>query len=198
MLYWFFLLPAQENTVSEWKLEKDKDDIQIYTRKVTDFKLKEFKAVTSVNASVELLFSILHNAEKYSEWMSNLQQSHILKQTNENELYIYSESNLPWPFSNRDIVSQSLFYHKDGKSFMKITGLPDYIPEKKGIIRMKYTKGLWTFIPLASGETKIIYQFLGDPGGSIPGWLANLFIVDGPYKTLLHLKEVSEKYVQNK
>ena len=54
---------------------------------------------------------------------------------------------------------------------------------------MPYSNGLWIFNPVSKGVTEIIYQYQGDPGGSIPGWVANLFIVDGPYKTLIGMSE---------
>jgi hypothetical protein len=34
----------------------------------------------------------------------------------------------------------------------------------------------------------VAYQIHADPGGSIPGWLANATVVDTPFKTLKNLR----------
>ena len=185
-----YFLPAQENPVISWKLEKDHKGVKVFTRKTSGFKLKEFKAITTVEAPPELLLNIIREADKYPDWMAYLKRSYIVQKENENELYIYSESDLPWPFSNRDIVTQSLLYWEGNKAFVRMTGISDFIPENKGIVRMPYSNGLWIFNPVNERVTEVIYQYQGDPGGNIPGWVANLFIVDGPYKTLLRMREI--------
>ncbi len=182
-------LPAQVDSVDSWKLEKDRNGVKVFTRKTNGFKLKEFKAITKVEATPEILLNIIREAEKYPDWMAHLSRSHIVKKISDNELYIYSESDLPWPFSNRDIVTQSLLYWEGNTAFVRMTGISDFIPDNKGIVRMPYSNGLWIFNPVSKGVTEIIYQYQGDPGGSIPGWVANLFIVDGPYKTLIGMSE---------
>ena len=54
-------------------------------------------------------------------------------------------------------------------------------------------KGKWVFTPLENGKTQVYHQFGGDPGGSIPAWIVNMFLVDGPYKTMLGLQETIAK-----
>ncbi len=39
-----------------------------------------------------------------------------------------------------------------------------------------------------NNNVTVIYQFHGDPGGDVPAWLANSFVVSHPYKTLQNLK----------
>ena len=75
-----------------------------------------------------------------------------------------------------------------------IISKPNYIPDKSGIVRIEEAKGIWKFTQKENGETKVLYQFLGDPGGNIPSWIINIFIVDGPYKTLMNLKQFVKKY----
>lgn len=186
------LMVGQEESHVTWKLEKDNNGIQVYTRKVKDFKLKEFKAITTIKATPEMLLDVIRGVDQYTEWMENMEKSEVLKKVTEDEIYIYAESKVPWPFSNRDVVTYSKLYWEGDKAIVDMTGVSDFIPKKKGIIRLPYSKGSWTFKPINEEETEIIYQYQGDPGGKIPGWVANIFIVDGPYKTLLGL----EAYLQ--
>ena len=64
------------------------------------------------------------------------------------------------------------------------TGKPNYIPQKKGITRIEEATGSWIFIPVSKNKIMVKYQFVADPGLNIPNWIINLFIVNGPYKTL--------------
>jgi len=194
-----FILPtnysySQTITEDNWKLAKDKQDIQIYTRQMANSKLKEFKANTSIKTSVESVIVTLQDVDNYHKWMVYVKTSKLLKKINEDESYIYSEAKLPWPFNNRDIANHINVYWSEEKdtATLVINGIPDYIPEKDGIVRMPVSKGVWYVYQLDKQTTKIEYIYGGDPGGSIPSWVVNLFIVDGPFKSLVNLKKYLE------
>jgi hypothetical protein len=58
-------------------------------------------------------------------------------------------------------------------------------------------KAQWTITPLKDGSLSLEYQLLVDPGGSVPAWLVNLAVVDGPFETMSALREkVKEKKYQ--
>lgn len=192
IILWTCILSAQSDSATAWKLEKNQNGVQVYTRKIKGFKLKEFRALTTVEASPEFLLDIIRAVDKYTDWMSHLEGSYIVKEVNENEIYVYTESDVPWPFSNRDIVTHSLLYWEGEKAMVKMTGMPEYIPVNKGIVRVPKSRGFWVFEPDENGHTTITYQFQGDPGGKIPSWVANIFIVDGPYKSLLGIRKIVE------
>lgn len=186
------VLVAQQTDDLQWKLSKDQDGIKVYTRKVKGYKLKEFKAITTVNASPETLLAVIREVDKYPEWISHIEDAYAVEKVSNDEVYVYTETKLPWPFSNRDIVTHSKLYWEGDTAFVKMTGVSDFIPKNKGVVRIPFSYGTWTYKPIRDGLTEILYQFQGDPGGNIPGWLANMFIIDGPFKTIVRLKEVSE------
>jgi hypothetical protein len=64
----------------------------------------------------------------------------------------------------------------------------DAAPAEEGLVRMPMVRGYWILTP-AKGGTNIEYSFVADPGGAIPAWLANQFIVDGPFKTVSALRK---------
>ena len=70
--------------------------------------------------------------------------------------------------------------------------MPDYIPEKKNYIRLKEAEGFWQIKEIEENKISLIYQYYGEPGGSLPAWLVNMFIVDGPMDTLTNLKKMLE------
>ena len=68
-------------------------------------------------------------------------------------------------------------------------GLPDYGPKKEDLVRIPSIKGYWLFEKLGAQKTKITYQVLANPGGSIPSWIANAGTVDSPFNTLKSLRK---------
>ena len=182
---------AQVDTTSDWKLEKDKNGILVYTRATETSKFKEYKSIVEMDASPGKLLEILLDVEAYSEWMAHVKEAEILKKEGENRFYIYSEVSVPWPFDNRDEVTLSVVERQPetGEISINITIIPDFIPEKSGKIRMPSGDGLWIFTPLNNGKTRVYHRFGGDPGGNIPAWIVNMFLVDGPYKTMTELRE---------
>ena len=182
---------GQEDTLSDWKLAKDKNGIQVYTRSTESSKFKEYKSVTELEASPAELLEILLDVEAYAEWMANVKEASLLKKQGDDMFFIYSEVNVPWPFDNRDQVTLSTVTRgpQQGEIRIGIKILPGYIPEKDGVVRIPSGAGLWTFIPLQNGKTRVYHRFGGDPGGNIPAWIVNIFLVDGPYKTMIGLQE---------
>jgi hypothetical protein len=177
-----------------WELAKDKDGIKIYTRQMKGMKLKEFKAFTSMYTTVENIIHVLLDIDNYDQWTVNVKNSRLLSIVSEDETYVYSVANTPWPFANRDIINHIHVYWSPTRdtATLVIDGVPDYLPEKKGIIRMPVSKGEWHIYQMTEEKVNIEYSYAVDPAGAIPAWVVNMFIVDGPYKTLLMMKDYIE------
>ena len=186
---------CQSDTVANWKLSKDKNGIRIYTRAIEGTKFKEYKTLSEVDATPEELLSILVDVESYTKWMARVTVAELLKTEGEDRFYVYSEVGVPWPFDNRDEITLSVVKRKEDSAeiSIEITIIQDFVPEKKGIVRMPSGNGMWVFTPRENGKTKICHRFGGDPGGNIPAWIVNIFLIDAPYKTMLALQERATK-----
>ncbi len=183
------IISAQDN---KWILKKNKNGIIIHTREDEATGNIEFKASITLNTDIDKLLNVFNNVEDYKKWMADTKVSKTLKKVNETESYIYLEAQVPWPLENRDMpVYQKTIKTNKGIK-ISLTGIPDYIPCKKGITRIEKATGSWIFIPVPNNKIIVKYQFLCDPGLNIPKWIINLFIVDGPYKTLINLKAIVE------
>jgi hypothetical protein len=119
----------------------------------------------------------------------------LFKTEGEDRFYVYSEVGVLWPFNNRDEITLSVVKRKEDsvEITIEITIIQDFVLEKKGIIRMSSGNGEWIFTPIENGKTKIYHRFGADPGGNIPAWIVNIFLVDAPYKTMLALQERAAK-----
>jgi len=81
----------------------------------------------------------------------------------------------------------------DGTLTRKLEGVPTYKPEEKGYVRVAQVDGFWKLVPKGDNLTEVTYQVHTEPGGSVPSWLANKFVVDAPFNTLKALKQHAEK-----
>jgi len=81
----------------------------------------------------------------------------------------------------------------DGSVTRTLLEVPTYQPEVKGYVRVAQVDGYWKLVPKGANETEVTYQVHTEPGGSVPSWLANKFVVDAPFNTLKALRERAEK-----
>ena len=176
---------------SPWKLEKNSKGIEVYTRKLEGKDFKEFKATTLVSCSMSSLVDLLEKVEEYPEWQANVASGKLLKRLNPKERFIHYTTDLPWPFDDRDIIVYcKKTVYKNGAVKYYMEARPDYMKEDEDYIRIRDGKGYWKFVPKENGQIKVIYHFYGDPAGSLPSSIVNLFIVDGPYETMENLQKI--------
>jgi hypothetical protein len=190
----FFALYGQQKK-SEWVLAKDKNGIQVFTRHVQSTKIKEYKATTILNTTPEKLLPLLTKASNYKQWMSGLKSAKTIRREGDSVYYTWSRLAIPWPFQDRDEVTRSVVI-KDripGSCLIKSKIVKGVVPKKKGLVRMTKGHGYWWLQQLPGGKTKVVFQFLADPAGSLPASIVNLFIVDSPYKSLMNLKQRIKK-----
>jgi len=178
---------------SDWKLVKAENNIKIYTRNSDGSKIKEFKAITTITAKMELLENLIDKISEYPTWQANIATAKVLKQVNKETQYIYYTTSVPWPLTNRDVV---LFSEKivdiDGTITYNLTGKPDYIKEKVNFIRVKNIKSMCKIKPIGNNKIEITFESFGDPEGVIPDSIINMFMADSPYNTLVNLRKIVE------
>jgi ribosome-associated toxin RatA of RatAB toxin-antitoxin module len=177
---------------NDWVLRKDKNNIQVYTRKPSNSDFLEFRAVTKVKTSFTSCQTLITDFNNYNNWLNDCKIAKVLQNNNTAEYVIYLEFHAPWPFSNRDIVlelkknviekSNSIRYLIESKSA--------YIPLKSGIVRIPKMDGFWQLKQLDNGYVEIQYQLIFEPGGNIPAWMANYSSVDSPFKTFEKIREI--------
>ena len=182
----------------DWKLAKDKEGIQVYTRKTEESKFVEFKGVTELEGKVDAFVAVMKDADNMTNWIYSVVNGKILESTDTTLIY-YAESKLPWPFDNRDAVYLDSFKWNSKEKILTIAikCLPDYIGKNEDLVRIPYAKGFWKAEEIYTGKLKVTFQMVVDPGGSIPAWLVNAFVIDSPFETLKGLKEVinDKKYL---
>jgi hypothetical protein len=181
-----FLQPA-------WDLKKEKDGIKVYLANSDDSKIKQFKVETFVNAKPREIADAVIDLENNYKWFVNVEKAQLLKQLGKDEFIFKQVIQVPFPFKNREVIEYCIVKDlPNGVVRIDLKEDSTFIPESEDYVRMPISRGYWILTPSGDG-TNIEYSFLADPGGNIPAWLANQFIVSSPFKTIKGLREYLKK-----
>lgn len=191
-----FFCYAQE----EWKLKTDKENIKIYSKSTPESKVKSLKVVCAIDAKLTQLAALMLDINATTEWVYKTKSAIIQKQVSPSEIIYYSEIDMPWPLSNRDFIVRIKVSQDPTTKIITVNteNLPNYMPEKKDIVRVRHSDAQWVFKPLPKNQVAIEYTLVVDPGGSIPTWLVNMFSTKGPFECFKNLKEEIKKPVYAK
>jgi len=174
----------------KWELKKDEDGIAVYTRKPAKGNLKELRVVCELEATKTQLINTLQNIGDYNSWVYSNKKSEIIKTLNPMNIIYYSQSRLPWPIKDRDLIVQLTIVPAQDALNIQAKSLPDYLPKEKDYVRVPYSLATWKVTQSPNNKLKVDYTFSVDPGGSIPSWLVNATITVGPYNSFYKLREI--------
>jgi len=174
----------------DWKLQKNKNGIQVYSAEVPDSKIRAIKVVATYDASPEKIADIVMDINTATEWVSHLKSCYLIKRVSPNELYYYAEVKLPWPAANRDFVAHLTRNENLQNKTITIDGpaVAGLFPEKKGIVRINNSFGRWIITPIDSNQVRVEYALHVDPAGSLPSWLVNMFSGETPLQIFENLR----------
>jgi hypothetical protein len=175
---------------AQWELQKEKDGISVFTRKVDNSPFKASKAVAVIEASPDRIVSELKKGNQLAAWLPKTDQSTILHWSNPDEYFAYFTHPAPWPVSDRDEIIHYRFEEKEDGSFhIYLRGVADYLPPKSDYVRIPYSKGQWQLLPFEGNKTQITLINHFDPGGTVPAYLLNSSVIDSPIETINNLKK---------
>ncbi len=183
--------PAQYN----WKLEKQKNGISVYLSDVAGSDFKAVKVECTLTGTFAKLIALLTNVSKFNTWIYNNKTSNLLKQNSPLDFIYYSETRMPWPLSNRDVIIHLQIKTDSLPRFLTIRGEdePDFLPKIMTRVRVPHYKANWKVTMPTANTIRINYLLEIDPGGSIPAWIANSFADKGPFGTFSNLAEQLKK-----
>lgn len=174
-----------------WNLEKERDGVQVFTRKVNNSSFKEYRANVEVKTTFKKVIDMLYETKSREIWLYNTPVIEEVQKT-DSTLCIYNRVDAPWPVSDRDnitcfytITSRS-DYAKIGMRLMK--SHPSF-PEDDDVVRIQQLEGFWEITDLKNGYIRLVQQCLADPGGSLPAWLVNSSVVDSPFFSMRAIKK---------
>ena len=182
---------ADEGT-NAWRVEKDRDGIQVSTRAVEGWSVREIRASTRIAGRLSSAVAVLDDVDAMPAVNDVVSEARVLQRDSDTRYRIYLLMKMPWPVSDRDIVNQREITQDAGNltvtvSDIAVAGAP---PPAKGCVRMLKSRQAWTLTPAAGGEVTVELRVLADPAGPIPAAIVNAMAVDGPVKSLSRLRQL--------
>jgi len=198
-----FLDSASAQTASDWKLQRDREGIQVYTRSVEGSPYDAVRAVTVIeNVRLAAMVSLIEDAEACPEWADRCADSYVYKRLAENELLIYTLNDMPFPVKDRDVLARVMWNQDPATHLVTISSQATVgeMPEIEGRLRLIEANSQWYFRPLSSGAVEVSNEAHINPGSALPGWMTNILLVDTPYETMRAFIEAvqQDKYQQAK
>lgn len=189
------LLASLSASASDWKLERDRNGIKVYTRRVEGIAFKQYKGIVNLKAPLPTVIAVIEDIEAAPEWVDSCKRMELVERISPTESYTYNYVPAPWPVKDRDAVVHNVIT-QDTKTFVvtiKQKAAPDKKARIKKAVRVERIEGLWTLTPQKDGSTELIYQVLSDPGGGLPAWLVNAVAISQPFNTLESLQDMVKK-----
>ena len=203
LLMIFLSFSVSYSEVNEWNLAIDKNGIKVYERYKEGFDVKEVKSISTIQAPFQLVIDLYEDSDLYEDWCHKCAKLQLIEKINPYEKIIYYETNLPWPFSNRDSVShhKKVIDHKTNAISYYISNQTEEYPLKNGVVRITDYAGLWRLTSLKNGRVELFFQQYVDIGGYAPIWLVNQFAAEVPFHSQKNFRElinVSLKKLESK
>lgn len=146
----------------------------------------QVRASASVCATLPELVAFVEDVARFDTWIPDTEDARLLARPSPTSQIYYIRTSMPWPVKHRDMVYR-LTEVADPSVPRAISvvmdGLPRYLPEYNGVVRMDSVEGRWDFHE-GAGRTRISLHLHIEPGGKIPVWLATRRIVGAPRSML--------------
>jgi len=178
-----------------WKKVKYSDNIYIFERWIEvdqKRKVRQLRASMTVKATAHEILSVIRDDRKASKWQCGVKSFYHLKKVNKETWYSYTLYSIPWPLNNQDVVTKYQVVNSSNSLTIKIkmTGVPDYIPEKKGVSRISHYSGNWVLTPLNNGSCKVDYYVYSKQKTNFPKWIVDGIVRKSLWKTFDNLREM--------
>ena len=175
-----------------WDLVKDKNGVRIYVRPTEGSSYKTYKGEATLAMTMEELYRVLIDVENYDKWVYECADSRLQSKVDNSEYTYYSIMHLPFPFDNRDMTT-TIHISFGNDTIILATKLkkPDQ-PQPKGLVAVTAYDEVTTLVKVDDHHVKMIMEGYFEPGGSLPAWLMNMFLSEGPHESIMNIKEQYE------
>ncbi|WP_224244965.1 START domain-containing protein [Hyalangium gracile] len=190
------LVAGVAQAAEEWETVESKKAV-IKVRPRPDGNGKEVWAEKEVEADARDVQNALMDSGSFRLWMPYVKESRVVSTQPDGSRVAYARLKLP-VVDDRDyaitvVDEKKLAEDGTGEYVQRWKAVPDALPVREDIVRIKHNEGTWQIIPKGEGKTHIVYKFSVDPGGSVPGWLASFGQKDGVLDTLKAVQDRAQK-----
>lgn len=185
---------------ADWELARDRKGIKVWTKEEPGYPIRAFKAVTVVESSLTGLVTLIMDTDRVDQWAYRVMRIEVLSRDDDAGTFVIrTETDFPWPLTNRDVVLVGKVSQDDKSRVVTIRSRstpPGQYPLHPDFLRMPDMVGDWILRPLPGGRVEVTMIGRANPSGNVPFGVVNLIIHETPYLTLLGLRDLisNERY----
>ena len=185
------LLFTVPGAAQNWEFVKEKEGIRLYVAKAGTSGVKSFRGEVTFRGDFSGIISMIGNPSNLAWWGDDVKQIEVLEYIPGERIRYYFVYDVPWPFSDRDLVADVKLGEDPVTGIRTVFSKPlkNRIPEHPDLVRVTDFWQKWTLRPLAEGMISVTLEGFIDPAGSVPAWLYNMVIIDKPYYLLRQVRE---------
>ena len=185
----FILIFNFTNKAQTWEILQNQNGIQIYFRSSGE-NLIEIKATQILKTNTLTVASVLLDFDNYINWKSSCILSKKNGLISENKYVYYYQSEVPWPFSDRDCVLKFTIDQnkRTGVIKTKAIGIKGYKALNNNFERDYGNQNNWILTPLSKNKVKITNYISFKISEAYPVWLIKQAINEGYYETMINLR----------
>ena len=179
-----------------WKTIYSSQGITNYQKKDSNASTRTYKGVCIIESPVKTVYDIISDVGSHSEWVRFCRSSVLVANLTPKDSIQYYSFDIPWPFSDRDIVvnTNTDINWKAGRVVITSVAAPKSdIPLKKGCVRLTDSSQQWILEKITPASTKVTFKSYTPLQGSVPKFIRNIISNVIPSSTLKNLKQISTK-----
>jgi len=173
-----------------WELWQSDDYFHVSYRIDDVTNLIEIKAQATLESTLAGFLYFIEDLKMTPRWLDNAASAEIISKISPTETIFITRFKSLWPFSAREMIVHSRYWQNQDLSIeIAVKDFGDKIQKTKNIVRMQVLSAHWKIIPTKPEKIAITYQFIVDPKGNIPQWLAKPMTLNAIWTTLNNMKE---------
>lgn len=195
LLLAFWPVASFSDPEAAWLLRREAENIQVYTRAIPGSDHDEVLTTTVVGGlRLSALVALLQDAEACPDWAPHCASAYVVAVVSEQESYVYTHSDMPFPVRDRDVVSFVSWQQDPVSRVVTMVGeaVTGVVDEVKGRVRLTDASAVWTLEPLPEGRLRVSNRTYLDPGSRVPAWLTNQLLVETPLLTMQALISLAQ------
>ena len=158
-----------------WQEVNKNDNVVVWAREVPHSNVREVRAEGIINAPAERVWEVLGDNTHFVDFMPYVVETHVVAPNGSGGHYEYTLLNPPLVSKRDYTLDVTLLEDPDGGAYIRSWTTANHKgpPPQDGTVRLEVVEGNWTLERIDPTHTRATYTLHTDPGGSIPGWMAN-------------------------
>ncbi len=174
---------------ADWEMQRDESDIKVWTKDYPNSDFKQFKAETTMKATLENVVAVFLDIENMGLWYDRVEKVELVEKISEMEGIYILNFGLPWPVADRISAVRAVLSHELGTGTVRVE--TDYEPgviTDTEVLLVTTMHSEWELTSVGDDFVHVYHKGYMDPAGSLPAWISNSGVKDGPINTLTALK----------